>query len=187
VSKRKIAAAMSGLLVLAGTPAPAAQAGTITIACEADRLFNAPAMTIVFTGEAEGTLTITAPFGEIALPAAKEDREGTDANGQPLTATGILASGPATVQMPDKAAIESCVKGKLQPDQLVDSDIVFVTVMSCAGAAPPAATPTAINASVEITIMPEVYVGLKRSYAEPTNLVIGSIELDSYPRCSLEE
>jgi hypothetical protein len=187
VSKRRIAVALSGLLIPAGACVATAHAGTITIACEADRLFNAPAMTIVFAGEAEGTLTITAPFGEIALPAAKEDREGTDGNGQPLTATGILASGPATVQMPDKAAIESCVKGKLQPDELRDSDIVFVTVMGCAKDAPPAAEPTLINASVEIALLPEVYVGLKRSYAEPTDLAVGTIALDSYPRCSRKE
>lgn len=181
--KLRLAAAISGLLILA---APG-QAETVTIACEANSAFNAPEMTIVYEGEAEGTLTITAPFGEMSLPATKEDREGTDEKGQPLSATGIRAAGPATVQMPDKSAIESCVKGNLPPDQLADSDIVFMTVMGCAKEAPVGAEPIAIDASAEIALAPLVYVGVTRTYAEPTDLAVGTIALEAYPNCSLEE
>jgi hypothetical protein len=178
-----VAAAISGLLV----PAVPGHAETVTIACEANPTLNAPEMTIVYEGEAEGTLTIAAPFGEMSLPATKESREGTDETGQPISATGIRAAGPATVQMPDKAAIESCVKGKLPPDQLADSDIVFVTVIGCANEAPLGAEPIAINASAEIALAPLVYVGVTRTYTEPTDLAVGTIALEAYPNCSLEE
>ena len=38
--------------------------------------------------------------------------------------------------MPDKAAAEACAKGKLTPEQLQDSDIVFTTVLGCLGQVP---------------------------------------------------
>jgi hypothetical protein len=98
-----------GLVLVAIFAAPA-YAETVSIACKANTALNAPAMTIVYEGEAEGTLTIAAPFGEMRLPATKEDREGTDEKGQPISATGIRAGGPATVQMPEKASIEACVR-----------------------------------------------------------------------------
>jgi hypothetical protein len=172
---------------LGGVGVSAAQAETVTIACEANPAFNAPEMKVVYEGEAEGTLTITAPFGEMSLPATKEVREGTDEKGQPISATGIRAAGPAKVQMPDKAAIESCVKGKLPPDQLTDSDIVFVTVMGCANEAPLDAERIEINASAEIALVPIVYVGITRSYAEPTDLAVGTIALEAFPTCTIKE
>jgi hypothetical protein len=171
---------MFGLIVLA---APG-HAETVT---EANTTLNAPAMTIVYEGDADGTLTIAATFGEMSLPATKENREGTDETGQPISATGIRAAGPASVLMPEKAAIESCVRGKLPPDQLTDSDIVFVTVMGCAKEAPLSAEPIAINASAEIALAPLVYVGVTRTYVEPTDLAVGTIALDVYPTCTIKE
>jgi hypothetical protein len=176
----------AGIVSLVALAAPG-HAETVTIACEANPTLNTPEMTIVYEGEAEGTLTITAPFGAMSLPATKEDREGTDEKGQPISATGIRAAGPATVQMPDKGAIESCVTGKLPPDQLADSDIVFVTVMGCANEAPLGPEPIAINASAEIALAPLVYVGITRTYAEPTDLAVGTIALDAYPNCTIKE
>ena len=176
----KVAAGIVSLVVLA---APG-HAETVTIACEANPVLNAPDMMIVYEGEAEGTLTIAAPFGEMSLPATKESREGTDETGQPISATGIRAAGPANVQMPDKAAIESCVRDKLQPDQLADSDIVFVTVMGCANEVSVGPEPVTINASAEIALAPLVYVGVTRTYAEPTDLAVGTIALEAYPNCA---
>ena len=63
----------------------------------------------------------------------------------------------------------------------------FVTVMSCANEAPLGAEPIAINASAEIALAPLVYVGVTRTYSEPTDLAGGTIALEAYPNCSLEE
>lgn len=182
-----VAAKVSGVLVFAGGCALPAHAERIVIACEPNPALNASEMTLVYEGEAEGTLTITAPFGEMNLAATKESREGTDEAGQPVSATGIRAAGPTTVRMPDKAAIESCVRDKLPPDQLADPDIVFITVMGCAKEAPLGADPIAINASAEVALAPIVYVGITRTYAEPTDLAVGTIALDDYPDCILVE
>ena len=171
-------------VVLVGLCAAPASAETIILTCEAKPAFNAPAMTLVYEGEAKGTLTIAAPFGKISFPATKEVRRGTDEKGKPISATGILGGGPATVRMPEKAAIESCVKSKLPPDQLADSDLVFMAVMHCANKAPLGAEPVRINASVEIAIEPLVYVGLTRTYIEPTQLSVRMIKLEAYPNCS---
>jgi hypothetical protein len=178
---------MSAALALSTLFAAPAYAETIAIDCEANPTFNAPAMTLVYDGEAEGTLTITAPFGEMSLPATRENRQGTGENGQPLSATGIRAFGPTNVLMPDKAASEACVRGKLPPDQLADTDLVYMTVMGCAGEPPVGAEPIEINASAEIALAPEVYVGVTRTYAEPTELAVGTIALEAYPSCSVEE
>jgi hypothetical protein len=183
----RVAAGTLSFLTLAGAVVAPASAETIAIACDANPTFNAPAMTLVYDGEAEGTLTITAPFGEMSLPGTMESRQGTDENGQPLSATGIRAFGPASVRMPDKAAIEACVRGQLSPDFLADSDIVFMTVMGCASDAPLGTKPIEINASVEIALEPIVFVGVTRTFAEPTELAVGSIALEAYPNCSLQE
>jgi hypothetical protein len=184
---RSIGRSLAGALLFVSQSVAPVEAETVSIACDANPAFNAPEMTIVYEGEADGTLTVTGAFGEMSLPATKEHREGTDEKGQPISATGIRASGPATVAMPEKAAIESCVKGKLPPDQLSDSDIVFMTVMSCVGEVPPGAGPVAINASVEIALEPLVYAGVTRTYAEPTDLAVGTISLEAYPTCSIKE
>jgi hypothetical protein len=185
----KVVACLSTVIAVSGIAVTPSRAETVTIACEANPAFNAPEMTIVYDGDDEGTLTITAPFGEMALPATKEYREGTDETGQKLSATGIRASGPATVLMPDKVAIESCAKGKLPPDQLADSDIVFVTVMGCVQEVPIGDAPIEIQASAEIALTGEadVYVGVTRTYAEPTELAVGTIKLEAYPSCTLKE
>ena len=65
-------------------------------------------------------LTVTNSPGAFSLPARMETREG-EVDGTPMKATGILANGPVSSIMPDKAAIESCVKSKLSGDLLEDS------------------------------------------------------------------
>jgi hypothetical protein len=158
----------------------------VSLGCEANPALDLPEMSITYDGESDGTLTIVAPFGEMMLPATKETREGTDDAGQPVSATGIRAAGPATVLMPDKAAIEACVADKLSADQLGDSDIVFMAVMGCASAVPLADEPVAVNAAAEIALEPLVYVGVTRTYVEPTDLAVGTIALEAYPNCVIK-
>jgi hypothetical protein len=183
------AAVVMGLALPAGVWGLPASAEAIAIACAANPALNAPAMTLVYEGAASGTLTITAPFGEMALPATRERRSGADDAGAELSAVGIRAAGPATVLMPDKAAIEACVTGKLSADQLADADIVFMTVMGCAGETPLASAPVVIDVSAEVALTPDggTFVGVTRTYPEPTELAIETIALEAYPNCSREE
>lgn len=184
---RRAAALIPAAFCLAVFGAVSARAESIRIACDANPMFNAPEMTLTYEGDSEGTLTVNAPFGIIALPASKETREGTDDSGQPISATGIRAFGPGSVLMPDKAKLEFCVRTKLPSDQLADSDIVFATLMGCVSETPEGAAPVAINASAEIAIAPLLYVGLTRTYAEPTDLSVGTIAIDAYLSCAIEE
>jgi len=165
-----------------------AKAETISIKCEADQPWHSPAMTMVYEGSDTGALTVKSEFGEISLPASKEQREAVGEDGGKQSVTGIRAAGPANVPMPDKAAAEACAKGKLTPEQSQDKDIVFTTILGCLGQVPMGQTPVDIKASVEIAITepPSAYVGVKRTYLEPSTLPGGEpIGLEAYPSCAL--
>ena len=108
-----------------------------------------------------------------------------------IKATGILANGKVSSMMPDKAAIEACVKSKLSGDLLEDPDVVFSTAMSCGSSAPLGNEPVEVNANVEISVVepPGAYVFITRTYVEPTSLAGGKIELSSMPppQCAVAE
>jgi hypothetical protein len=161
------------------------EAETVTIKCEAPL-----EMTLVYEGDESGTLTVKDAFGEMSLPASKEAREGKTDAGETYTATGIRAFGQVAALMPDKAAIEACVKGKLSGEMLQDSDIVFSTALSCGSSTPMGTEPVQVNANVEISVVepPSAYVFITRTYVEPTSLAGGKIELSSMPppNCTLQ-
>jgi hypothetical protein len=101
-----------------------AKAETIKVTCEGKE-FNKPyALEMVYDGDDLGTLKVTGSYGDMSLPAAKNVREGTDEDGNKITAINIWGSGDMTLVMPDEAAIEACVRQKLTPEQTADSDIV---------------------------------------------------------------
>lgn len=176
----------SALLVFAlafVTASGRSEAETVTLKCDA------PAeMTIVYDGTKSGTLTVTDSSGAFSLPASMETREG-EVDGTPMKATGILASGPVSTMMPDKAAIETCVKSKLSGDLLADSDVVFTTALGCSSSAPMGKEPVQVNAKIEISVVepPSAYVFITRTYTEPSSLAGGKIELSSMPppQCAL--
>jgi hypothetical protein len=171
------------LAFVATTACSRSEAATVTLKC------NAPSeMTLVYEGDQSGTLTVTDSSGVFSLPARMETREG-DVDGTPTKATGILANGPVSTMMPDKAAIEACVKSKLSGDLLADSDVVFTTALGCSTSAPMGKEPVQVNAKVEISVTepPDVYVFVTRTYVEPSSLAGGKIELSSMPppKCAL--
>ena len=159
------------------------EAETITLKCAAPSQ-----MTLVYEGDDSGTLTVTDSSGGFSLPARMETREG-EVDGTPMKATGILANGPVSTIMPDKAAIETCVKSKLSGDLLEDSDVVFTTALGCSTSAPMGKEPVQVNAKVEISVVepPSAYVFITRTYVEPSSLAGGKIELSSMPppQCDL--
>ena len=167
-----------------------AQAETITLACEANQSWQSPAMTMVYKGADSGTLTVKSEFGEMALPARKETREGPDEKGGTRSVVGILASGPAKVIMPDKKAAEECTKSKLTGDQAQDKEIVFVTMMGCLGSVPKGTQPVDVNAYATISLLdpPDAFVELTRTYVEPSGLPGGEpVKVEAYPTCRLAQ
>lgn len=119
-------------------------AETLTINCEDKSFGKTSDLTLVYDGGSSGTLKIKGSFGEMALPASKEIR--ADESGTEVT--GIRATGPANVLMPEKAAIEACVNGKLK-----DEDIVYMAISSCAASAPIGKEPIPIKGYAEIAVM----------------------------------
>jgi hypothetical protein len=153
-----------------------AKAETIKVTCEGKE-FNKPyALEMVYDGDDLGTLKVTGSYGDMSLPAAKNVREGTDEDGNKITAINIWGSGDITLVMPDEAAIEACVRQKLTPEQTADSDIVFSTI-------PATAQPIPVKASIEISIFepPSAMVNVKRTYAKGTTLPGGTITLEPLP------
>lgn len=184
---RRLSAVFPTLFAFGALGSMPAVADTVRMQCAADDAFNAPEMTLVYEGNDSGTLTVSGAFGTMSLPATLESGPTTDDPGSAVTVRGIRASGPATVRMPDKAALEACVRARLPSDQIEDADIVFVTLMACAKETPDADAPVAINASAEVVLWPMTYVGVTRTYAEATDLAGGSIALEAYPTCAIEE
>lgn len=188
----RIAAIVAAVLWGSG----AAASATLTFKCE-EQDPGAPAeMIAVYDGEASGALKLKASFGEIELPATMETRT-REIEGMELKATGIRAAGPATVTMPDRAAIEACIASKTKPDQAGDEDIFSLLLESCRPAAPLGKTPIEIKASVEIAMMhaeeagqpPDVEVYVKRTYLEKTAVPGGTFAIESFPppKCALAD
>ena len=164
-------------VVLAALPAAA---DTLTAKC-AGREFDKPyEMTMVYEGEDNGTLKITGAFGEMSLPASKKERDSAT-DGETIHANQFWGGGEIPIVVPDKAAIEACVKDKLPPDQITDADIVFVTIPGCAAAAPPTAQPIPVKVYAEVTFLDSVFMIFKRTCLEPTDLLDGKIELEPLP------
>ena len=157
----------------------------VTIKCDAP--FE---MTRVYEGNETGTLTVTESSGTFSLSASLERRE-REVDGELIKATGIRANGAVSTIMPNKAAIEECIKSKVSGELLKDADVVFAAAWGCGTSVPPGKEPVEINANVEIAMLdpPDVYVFITRTYAEPTSLAGGKIELSTMPppQCAVAE
>lgn len=177
------------ILALIGTSvglSSTVHADTLTINCVEKSFGKTSDLTLVYEGNGSGTLKVKGSYGEMALPASKEERTDESSGAK---VTGIRASGPATVLMPDKSAIEACVNGKLKPEEAADEDIVSTVLGSCAADAPIGKEPISIKGYAEIAIMepPSAYVFVTRTYVEGTTLAGGVIKLDTLPppNCTL--
>ena len=169
--------------------ASSASAGTITAKCQGEDADKPYAMTMVYEGDDSGTLKISGSFGDMNFPAAKRSRHSVTA-GQTIDATQIWGGAEIPLVVPDKGAIEACVKNKLPPDQVTDADIVLITIPSCAVAAPPTAQAIPVNVYAEFTFLdPETVLAVfKRTYLEKTDLPGGMLTLEIPPtaQCTIE-
>ena len=165
-----------------------AAAETIMANCFGEESGKSYAMTLVYEGDDHGTLKISGTFGDMSFPAAKRERD-SDVAGEKIHATQFSGGAEIPLVVPDKAAIEACIKAKLPPDQVTDADIVFVTIPSCAAAAPPTAQPIPVKVYAEVTFLdPEsVQTTFKRTYLEKTDLPGGELVLEpTLPQCTME-
>jgi hypothetical protein len=124
----------------------AANAETVRILCD-------DGQTLTYEGEDAGKLVIVAPFGTIALPATRKGK-------------AYIASGEATVLMPDMAIIEACVAKEMDGEE-PDPEMMEVNASICAVGKPPAETPVAVQVDVNALVhKSHIAVELGRTYAE---------------------
>jgi hypothetical protein len=187
----KYLSALALLSLVSLTACAGAEAETLTFKCTEQVGGNQSDMTITYEGAEQGTLTVKSASGDMSLPATKETREGKNDAGETYSVIGIRGSGETTSLMPDKAAIESCVKGKLPPDQLADADIAYSTALGCATDTPLGKEPIKINGYVEIALLepPSAQVFITKTFLEPSSLPDGKLKIDSLPppNCSLQQ
>jgi hypothetical protein len=101
------------------------------------------------TGAASGKVTVNAAFGKLSLPATREERE---QGGKSVRATLIRADGTADVLMPECKGVDACLAGKVQPGE--NADVAALYLMSCLASTANGATPSAVQASVSIALVP---------------------------------
>jgi hypothetical protein len=166
-------------------------ASTIKIACGPDGFgaFGAATpMTITYTGEATGTLTVTSKDIELRLPAQKSSRTSSN-GGETVTATVIDGIGETDALMPDPGALQACVVQSVPPEFKDDPDLMYSTAQSCASKVALGPAPVRIKAAVSVGIIPspsgasaDIIVEMKRSYLEVPPHPGGPISLDTFPR-----
>jgi hypothetical protein len=180
-----------GLLAFASSQASAA---TLTVTCErADVIvstWNGP-MTITYTGDAEGTIQLKAPYGELAMPAKLVTHPMAD--GTPGRV--VKAFGDTTMTMPDLAALETCIAKQIEPGQDADSGSYDMARDACLAQTPPTASPIPMTAQIDLGIFPGespskygLVIEIKRTYLEKTKAPNGRTHIDSFPaKCDLVE
>ena len=166
-----------------------ATAETITIKCAGEESDKPYEITMTYEGGDSGSLKIGGSFGDMSFPAGKRTRDSVVA-GENIHAVQVWGGGELPLVVPEKAAIEACVKGKLPPDQVTDADIVFITIPSCAAAAPPTAQPIPVKVYAEFTFLDaeSTLAIFKRTYLEKTDLPEGTLTLELPPtaQCTVQ-
>lgn len=160
-----------------------ASAETIKIACQGKEFDKPYNVDLVYESGDPSTLKVSGSYGEFTLPAGKSINEGPDPAGGSgkIVVTNIWGSDELNLPMPDQAALEACVRKRLKPDQVTDSDIVFSTIFPCASETPIGA-PVPVKASVQISILDkDALLILKRTYVQKTDLPDGTISLEPLP------
>ncbi len=160
-----------------------AHAETVKVACHGKEVAEKPYdLTFVYESGDPSTLKVSGSYGEFTLPAGKSVNEGPDPEGGKIVVTNIWGSADLNLPMPDKAALEACIRKRLTPEQATDSDIVFSTVFPCAAETPMGApVPVKVSAQLSILDPQSVLLTMKRTYVEKTDLPDGTIALEPLP------
>jgi hypothetical protein len=158
-----------------------AYADRLTVTCEDTQASRAGKMSLVYEGEASGTLNVKGAFGEMTIPATKAERT-DEYEGRKLKAVGISAFGAATVAMPDRRALEACIAERTKPRTARDADLYTLNLLACRERIPEG-TPAAVKARVDISIdePPLANVFVSRTYQERSNVPGGTIAIESVP------
>jgi len=158
-----------------------AQAQTMNINCREHSGEASPQMTLAYEGDAKGTLTVKASFGEMILAATREEQEG-EIDGQKYSVIGIRAFGETSALMPDRVALDQCIADRLQQNPTDDEDIRFMHVLACQEKADQK-TQVPITAAITLSITdpPAAEVSVNRTYVEASAVTGKRIALETFP------
>jgi hypothetical protein len=177
-------------LVLVALQSGAATAQALTLTCHEQKSDAAPNMIFSYNGGETGTLAVSAPFGEISLPATREEQEQV-VDGHTTTVTGIQAFGYAEVLVPSRMALEGCIAdGAKQEETAPEEDTLYLITLGCWEKLPTADKPTRVTTTVYISIdePPAANVSVIHSYLEASEVVGKRISLDSFPsQCGVKQ
>lgn len=182
-------------VLLLATPAPAL-AAQVQVVCEGEAVtvpdWNAGTMTLTYSGGDSGTVVIKGPHTDIAIPARSIERT-VDILGVVSKVTNIIGTADTTSTMPDLAAVQACVAGKIPASLKDDADVYFTTALSCFGKAQMAASAVPVRGDITITMLPgdepgttDVLVQGKRTYLGAPATPGGPLSIDISPKdCKL--
>ena len=139
-------------------------------------------LTFTFDRDAK-TLAVTSPWGDMSFA-------NTMLAGDPAGDYGVRASGPATIIMPDKAAMEACLAAKGEGEAKTDPDMLALYAQSCVQQAGDSPAPVAASVTFEISVIentPNIF--FTRKYVEKSPVAGDYIELASFPlpKCTIAQ
>lgn len=153
----------SALLALLVVASPAA-ADSLTFVCQENDVAKPSTMTATYEGGEDGTVKVTASFGELSFPAGRRETS-VEVDGKMVPQTEIYGFGKAHVLMPAKAALEACIKTKRASGDTNDAG----SIKACHATID--TTPLDVDAEVSIAIadyLPGPNVTIRRTYLEPS-------------------
>lgn len=175
---RRISVIAVALAAVHCAPAPAQS--DINVAChKQDKAGDSADLTLNYAGGAKGTLKVSGVLGAMELPATRTDRKST-VQGEEFNIVGIEARGPALVPMPDKAALETCLKNKKTDPG--DASTVAYHLHLCKQEVASGKEPVAIDASVVIVIdEPDAQVHITRTFRDESAAAGGRMMIEVLP------
>ena len=150
-------------LAYACTAAPPGQTGKLSILFDNDRLL------------------LSGQFGDAAIRASKSVAT-KELGGKRMSIVTIQGTGPATLAMPDKRALEACIANRLDPSTKDDKDMVLYFAMGCSVSLPHA-TPTPIKLRLALIMVdsPDPDILMERTFQESSPGAGGPISILGTP------
>jgi hypothetical protein len=154
---------LSFLCACSGADSGDADSRTV-IRCGADN--TSEQIIFVYSGGAEGKLTVFAPFGDLELKASKSKR------GDGIF--GIRAFGAGESTMVPRASLESCVASGMRSrgfdGNTMDEDVATLVANQCHSSLGSEAAALTVDVTVEIAVIdaPEATVSITRNYVGDT-------------------
>lgn len=161
-------------------PFASAHAETLSFECKGPDNGRPMSLSLVYEGDAAGTLAGTTSFGALSLKATKQTGEEAF-EGKSRKVVLIDAGGTANVAMPGPAAFEACLAAKKSAE---DEDGTLA-VLACHASVADGASPIAADVFIKIMIDPLVFVDsaaeVRRRFPDESAALGRKVTLEALP------